>query len=80
METGVVWFRRDPRVHNNETLRSASTADQVVPVCVLRSAAAAIHGHGGPEGFRYHKTGPHRARVRQESVENLRSQFARPGE
>lgn len=79
METAVVWFRRDLRVHDNETLRSASTADRVVPVYVFQPTAYNIHEYGGTGGFRYQKTGPHRTRFRQEAVEGLRSRLRELG-
>jgi deoxyribodipyrimidine photo-lyase len=69
MDTAVVWFRRDLRLHDNETLaRAVADADEVVPLYVFDpSEYAASRYVDGP------KTGPYRASFVRESVADLRA-------
>jgi deoxyribodipyrimidine photo-lyase len=74
-DAAVVWFRRDLRLHDNEALTEAATADRVVPVYALDPRAYGDREFGGADSFRYRKTGGHRARFRRESVADLRASF-----
>ncbi|MDZ7745788.1 MAG: DASH family cryptochrome [Halobacteriales archaeon] len=75
MDTAVVWFRRDLRVHDNETLdRAVNDADRVVPLYVFDPAE---YDHS-----RYidqPKTGNDRAQFVRESVADLRANLRARG-
>ena len=66
-KVGIVWFRNNLRLHDNEPLyRALTECDQVVAVYT-----SAFHLNGTtPSGFA--KVGPHRYRFLTESVANLR--------
>ena len=71
MDTAVVWFRRDLRLHDNETLaRAVADADTVVPLYVFDPAAYADSRY-----IDQPKTGPYRARFIRESVADLRARL-----
>lgn len=68
MSTVLVWFRRDLRCHDNETLRRAvADADTVVPLYCLSDR---LTGEGM---FGLDKVGPHRAQFLIESLADLRA-------
>ncbi|PSP96026.1 cryptochrome DASH [Halobacteriales archaeon QS_4_62_28] len=68
MSTIVVWFRRDLRCHDNETLaRAVVDADEVVPLYCLPSRLT------GAGLFGLDKTGPYRARFLLDSLADLRT-------
>jgi len=72
-ETAVVWFRRDCRVHDNETLVEAADAEMLVPLYVVDPRTFGRREFGGESSFRYRKTGSHRARFLRESLADLRA-------
>ena len=75
METIVVWFRRDLRLHGNQTLyKAASDAEGIVPVYCFDPAEYGKREFGGRKSFRFEKTGAHRTQFRIEAVEELRKQ------
>ncbi|MFB6118612.1 DASH family cryptochrome [Halosegnis sp.] len=75
MDTAVVWFRRDLRLHDNETLaRAVADADQVVPVYVFDPAR-----YADSQYVDVPKTGPHRAAFIRESVGDLRASLRARG-
>jgi len=78
-DTAVVWLRRDLRLHDNEALTEAATADRVVPVYAFDPRAYGDREFGGDDSFRYEKTGGHRARFRRESVLDLRASLRERG-
>lgn len=66
---GILWFRQDLRLHDNEALTDAlSRADYVYPVYVFDERT-----FKGKTEFGFSKTGGHRARFIRESVEELRN-------
>jgi deoxyribodipyrimidine photo-lyase len=71
-ETAVVWFRRDLRVHDNDALRAAASAERVLPVYCFDPRHYGHRPFGGADSFAYEKTGAHRAAFRRESVRDLR--------
>jgi deoxyribodipyrimidine photo-lyase len=71
--TAVVWFRRDLRLHDNEALTEAASADHLVPVYAFDPREYGEAEYGGARSFRFEKTGGHRARFRRESVADLRA-------
>lgn len=66
-KVGIVWFRNNLRLHDNEPLhRAVAECDQIVAIYT-----PAFHLNGTtPSGFP--KVGPHRYRFLRESVGNLR--------
>lgn len=70
--TAVVWFRRDLRLHDNEALTEAATADRLLPVYAFDPREYGEAAYGGRDSFRFEKTDGHRARFRRESVADLR--------
>ncbi len=67
MDTAVVWFRDDLRVSDNPVLADAvDRADTVVPLYVFDPRRRAQSEYGPA------KLGPHRARFRRESLQDLR--------
>jgi len=73
-DTVLVWFRRDLRLHDNETLARAADAGEVVPVYVFDPRAY--------DDSRYidePKTGPHRTGFLVESVGDLRGRLRTRG-
>ena len=70
--TAVVWFRHDLRLHDNEALTEAATADRLVPVYVFDTREYGEAEYGVARSFRYEKTGVHRTRFRREAVADLR--------
>lgn len=71
--TAVVWFRRDLRLHDNEALTEAARADRLLPVYAFDPRDYGEREYGGPDSFRFEKTGGGRARFRRESVTALRA-------
>lgn len=71
--TAVVWVRHDCRLHDNPTLAAASEADRLIPVYVFDPDQYGRRPYGGDRSFAYRKTGPHRARFRRETIEDLRA-------
>ncbi|TVR82371.1 MAG: DASH family cryptochrome [Saprospirales bacterium] len=72
---GVLWFRNDLRVHDNEALMDAiSHVDDVYPVYVFDERM--MEGKT-PMGF--DKTGPHRIKFLIESVSNLKDNLKKLG-
>ncbi|MFC7236373.1 DASH family cryptochrome [Halosegnis marinus] len=75
MDTAVVWFRRDLRLHDNETLvRALADADEVVPLYVFDPDEYADSRY-----VEEPKTGPYRARFVRESVADLRANLRARG-
>ncbi len=67
---GIVWFRQDLRLHDNEALTDAiNSLDEVVPVYVFDERTFL----GKTTRFGFPKTGKYRAQFIIESVANLRS-------
>jgi deoxyribodipyrimidine photo-lyase len=74
VDTAVVWFRDDLRLHDNGTLASAvAGADRVVPLYAFDPQE---YGEGT---FGLPKKGPYWARFRRESVIDLRSSLRARG-
>jgi deoxyribodipyrimidine photo-lyase len=73
MTTALVWFRRDLRLHDNEALSTAATADTLLPVYVVDPRDYGERPYGGRDSFAFEKTGPHRTRFRCESLADLRA-------
>lgn len=73
---GIVWFRQDLRLHDNEALTEAlDYTDEVVPVYVFDERL--FKGHTSRYGFR--KIGHHRAQFIIESVDALRKALREKG-
>ena len=67
---GIVWFRQDLRLHDNEALNDAIEAvDEVIPVYVFDERAF----YGKTSHFGFPKTGKYRAQFIIESIKDLRS-------
>ncbi|MEQ8703637.1 MAG: DASH family cryptochrome [Phaeodactylibacter sp.] len=67
---GIVWFRQDLRLHDNEALHDAiSSLDEVIPVYVFDERTFL----GKTDHFGFPKTGKYRARFIIESVADLRA-------
>lgn len=67
---GIMWFRQDLRLHDNEALTEAiSSTDEVLPVYIFDERAFG----GTTEHFGFPKIGPYRARFIIESVAALRA-------
>jgi deoxyribodipyrimidine photo-lyase len=77
--TALLWFRRDLRLHDNEALREAAAADRLLPVYVVDPREYGRRPYGGPDSFRFEKTGPHRARFRCETLSALRESLRERG-
>jgi deoxyribodipyrimidine photo-lyase len=74
-ELAAVWFRSDLRVHDNEALARACTADSVLPVYCFDPRE-----FGDDRGmFGLPKTGPYRTRFLRESVADLRASLRERG-
>lgn len=72
---GVVWFRQDLRLHDNEALLDAiKTTDEVIPVYVFDERL-----FYGETKYGFPKTGFFRAKFIIESVENLRNNLREIG-
>ncbi|WP_255195636.1 DASH family cryptochrome [Halorarius litoreus] len=75
METAIVWFRRDLRVHDNETLAAAvRDADRILPVYCFDPAEFTQSQYVDEP-----KTGPHRVTFLRESVADLRESVRERG-
>jgi deoxyribodipyrimidine photo-lyase len=72
MSTAILWFRRDLRLHDHEALRAAAAADRLLPVYVFDPREYGARPYGGPDSFRFEKTGVHRLRFRLEALADLR--------
>jgi len=72
-ERAAVWFRTDLRVHDNESLVRACTADEVLPVYCFDPREF------GEGMFGLEKTGPYRTRFLRESVADLRDSLRERG-
>ncbi len=69
-KTGIVWFRNDLRIHDNEALvRAVERTDQVVPVYIFDPRQF------GKTAFGFDKTGAFRAQFLIEAVEDLRNRL-----
>jgi deoxyribodipyrimidine photo-lyase len=79
VETALVWFRRDLRLHDNEALFEAVDAEQIVPVYCFDPREYGRRPFGGSDSFEYEKTGPYRARFRREAVADLRDSLRERG-
>ncbi|WP_318569346.1 DASH family cryptochrome [Salinigranum marinum] len=77
--TAILWLRRDLRLHDNEALSEAAAADRLLPVYVVDPRTYGDRPYGGPDSFRFGKTGPHRARFRCEALSDLRASFRERG-
>ena len=66
---GIVWFRQDLRLHDNEALTEAlQHCDKIIPVYVFDTRTML----GKTRQFGFPKTGKFRAKFILESVEDLR--------
>lgn len=66
---GIMWFRQDLRLHDNEALCDAiSSTDEVLPVYIFDERAFLGQTHQ----FGFPKTGAHRAQFIIDSVQHLR--------
>lgn len=75
-KTGILWFRLDLRLHDNEALTEALRyCDTIVPVYVFDERLF----RGKTQRFDFPKTDKYRAKFIIESVENLRSSLRRLG-
>lgn len=73
---GIMWFRQDLRLHDNEALTEAlEYTDEVIPVFVFDERV--FKGKTADFGFR--KTGKHRAQFIIESIIDLRDSLRRIG-
>jgi deoxyribodipyrimidine photo-lyase len=77
--TALLWFRRDLRLHDNEALAAAATADRLLPVYVVDPRAYGSRPYGGADSFTFEKTGAHRARFRCEALSDLRESLRERG-
>ncbi|KTG08572.1 cryptochrome DASH [Haloprofundus marisrubri] len=75
----LVWFRRDLRVHDNEALSKAATADSLLSVYCVDPREYGPREYGGADSFRFEKTGPHRTRFRLDSLSDLRESLRERG-
>ncbi len=67
---GIVWFRQDLRLHDNEALTEAlKMAEQIIPVFIFDERVF----KGSTKYFDFPKTGKHRAQFMIECVEDLRA-------
>ncbi|MFB6126477.1 MAG: DASH family cryptochrome [Halolamina sp.] len=73
--TAVVWFRRDLRLHDNETLVRAADADELLPVFVLDPREYGEQPYGGPDSFTYRKADGRRLRFRLDALADLRERL-----
>ncbi len=74
MKRGLVWFRNDLRVRDNESLsRAVSECDEIFPVFVLDPARFREISPG------FRKTGPFRIRFLLESLNNLHRNLRKAG-
>ena len=73
--TAVVWFRRDLRLHDNETLVRAADADELLPVYVLDPRKYGERPYGGPDPFVYPKADGRRVRFRLDALGDLRERL-----
>ena len=66
MNTAIVWFKTDLRLHDNETLiRAIEQSDDIIPVYCFDDAHYQITEYG------FHKTGNFRAQFLLESIKDL---------
>jgi len=73
---GIMWFRQDLRLHDNEALTEALTdTDEVIPVFVFDERTF----RGTTTDFGFPKTGKYRARFIIESIEDLRESLRKLG-
>jgi deoxyribodipyrimidine photo-lyase len=77
--TVLTWFRRDLRLHDNEALTEAATAEAVLPVYCFDPDTYGQAPYGGADSFVFEKTGGHRARFRRGSVVDLRARLRDAG-
>ncbi|EJN58946.1 DASH family cryptochrome [Halogranum rubrum] len=79
VDTALIWFRRDLRLHDNPVLVDAARAEALLPVYCFDPREYGTADFGGPDSFRYEKTGGHRAQFRRESVTDLRDSLRAAG-
>lgn len=73
---GIVWFRLDLRLHDNEALTEAMThCDKIIPVYIFDERVFL----GRTRQFGFPKTGKYRAKFILESVEDLRRSLRKLG-
>ncbi len=73
---GIVWFRQDLRLHDNEALTEAlSHCSEIIPVYVFDERVFT----GTTQWYGFPKTGKYRAKFIIESVEDLRRSLRRLG-
>jgi deoxyribodipyrimidine photo-lyase len=74
MKTGIVWFKTDLRLNDNETLvRAIEQCERIIPVYVIDDS------HFGKTHFGTLKTGAFRTQFLFESLENLDQQLRKKG-
>lgn len=74
--TGIVWFRQDLRMHDNEALTQALRhCENIIPVYIFDER---VFG-GKTRWFGFPKTGKYRAKFICESVADLRASFRKKG-
>ncbi|MCC6727448.1 MAG: deoxyribodipyrimidine photo-lyase, partial [Saprospiraceae bacterium] len=65
-QTGILWFRQDLRLHDNEALTEAlHHCDKIIPVYIFDERSLL----GKTRQFGFPKTGKYRAKFLLESVE-----------
>ncbi|MEZ4981805.1 MAG: deoxyribodipyrimidine photo-lyase [Saprospiraceae bacterium] len=68
---GILWFRNDLRLHDNEALLEAlNHCEEIIPVYVFDTRL-----WNGKSSFGFPKMGDHRARFTIESVLDLKNHF-----
>lgn len=74
MNTAIVWFKTDLRLHDNETLiRAIEQSDEIVPVYCFDDSHYQITEYG------FHKTGSFRAHFLLESLKDLDNSLRKLG-
>ena len=74
MSTAIVWFRKELRIHDNESLSKAlKIHKQIIPFYCFEETEF------GKTAFGFEKTGSHRTQFLIESVENLRKNLQKLG-
>jgi deoxyribodipyrimidine photo-lyase len=72
---GILWFRNDLRLDDNESLHEALSYGQIIPVFVFDTRTF----KGSTRAFGFRKTGIHRAKFIIEAVHDLRNQLQKLG-
>ena len=74
-KTGILWFRQDLRLHDNEALTEAlQVCENIIPVYIFDERL-----YGKTERYGFKKTGLYRAKFVWESVQNLKKNLQKKG-